>query len=283
VITSVQAGPYRLRGVSVGGIYTSLHVPELDVGFDVGMPLRSMVGVRTLLLSHGHVDHAGALPAFLGIRALHGHHAPLRVVMPEEIVEDLLHSLEAMSRLQRWPLDIEAVGLAPGQEVALRGDLMVRAFKTFHPVPSLGYHLTRRVKKLKAEFAGMTSDQIRRSKEAGEDMFDVVSRVELAYATDTLVQVLDHTPQLAEARVLVLECTFLDQRKTVEAARSGCHIHLDELLERAHLLSNPHIVLMHLSQLYRPDEVAAILDRRVPPELRARIIPFVPDGAAWPG
>ncbi len=108
-------------------------------------------------------------------------------------------------------------------------------------------------------------------------------RVELAYATDTLVSVLDHSPELLRARVLVIECTFLDDRKSLAAARAGCHIHLDELIERADRFANEHVVLMHVSQLYRPDEVAGILDAKVPPALRKRIIPFVPAGAHWPG
>jgi ribonuclease Z len=86
-----------------------------------------------------------------------------------------------------------------------------------------------------------------------------------------------------QARVLIVECTFLDERKTLEAARSGCHIHLDELIERADRFANEHVVLMHFSQLYHPGEVAQILDRRVPPALRAKIIPFVPDTPNWPG
>jgi ribonuclease Z len=69
----------------------------------------------------------------------------------------------------------------------------------------------------------------------------------------------------------------------VAAARAGCHIHLDELIERADRFENRHVVVMHVSQVYRPDEVATILDRRVPPALRARMIPFVPPGSAWPG
>ena len=88
---------------------------------------------------------------------------------------------------------------------------------------------------------------------------------------------------LLRARVLVMECTFLDSRKTLEAARAGCHIHLDEVIERADRFQNEHIVFMHLSQLYRPEEVAGILDRRVPPALRPRIIPFVPSTDHWPG
>jgi len=72
-------------------------------------------------------------------------------------------------------------------------------------------------------------------------------------------------------------------RKSIETARAGCHIHLDEILERADRFQNQHLVLMHLSQLYRPEEVPRILDARVPAELRARIVPFAPARGDWPG
>jgi len=283
VLTEIKAGPYTIRGVSVGGVYTSLHVPELDLLFDVGMPFRSAAGVGTLALSHAHADHAGALGSLLGIRALHGIKAPLRVVMPAEIVEDVQRALTAMSELQRWPLAIEAIGVAPGDEVRLRKDLVLRAFKTFHPVPSLGYVAVRRVHKLRPEFASLTGPEIAARRAAGEDLLADADHLELAYATDTLVQVLDHSPAIAAARVLVLESTFLDDKKSLEATRAGCHIHLDELLERADALTCAHLVLMHFSQLYRPAEVREILERRLPADLRARTIAFAPDTPDWPG
>ena len=284
MLTSVTAGPYTVRGVSVGGVYTSLCVPELGVVFDAGIAPRSHGGIDTILLSHGHADHVGALPALLGIRALHGKTRPPRVVMPAEIMGDLEVALAAMTKLQRWPLAIEAIGMVHGDEVALRGDLLVRAVRTFHPVPSLAYLLVRRVAKLKPALHGLTGPDIAARKQRGEVITDIEDRVELAYATDTLISVVDHSPELLEARVLIMECTFLDERKSRDAARAGCHIHLDEIVERADKFKNEHIVLMHLSQLYRPDEVAGILDRKLPPALRARVIPFVPAGATnWPG
>ena len=283
MLTSVRAGGLTVRGVSVGGVYTSLHVPELDVLLDCGIALRSCAGASTLILSHGHADHAGALAALLGIRALQGQHRPLRVIMPAEIVDEVTHALDAMSALQRWPLEIDAVGLEPGGEAELRGDLRVRAVRTYHPVPSLGYVFFRRVQKLRPEHAGMPGAEIAARKRAGEPLFVEVEHLELGYATDTLVQVLDREPDLARCKVLLIECTFLDERKPIEAARAGCHIHLDELIERAPALTGPHVVLMHLSQLYRPGDVRPILDRRLPPELAARVIAFAPEDGPWPG
>jgi ribonuclease Z len=283
VLTTVAAGPYTIRGISVGGVYTSLAVPELGLLFDAGASPRSNGAIDTILLSHGHVDHIGALPALLGIRALHGKTKPPRVIMPAEIVGDLTAALEALSKLQRWRLAIEAIGMSPGDELALRGDLRVRAVRTFHPVPSLAYVIVRRVSKLRPELVGLPGPEIAARRRAGEDVTVHDDRLELAYATDTLVSVLDHAPELLQARVLIMECTFLDERKAIADARAGCHIHLDEVIERADRFANEHVVMMHVSQIYRPDEVAGLLDARVPPELRRRIIPFVPGGASWPG
>src|SRR5688572_26452337 len=160
MLTSVTAGPYTIRGVSVGGVYTSIAVPELGVVFDCGIAPRSHGGIDTILLSHGHADHVGALPALLGIRALHGKTKPPRVLMPAEIVDDLKIALAAMTKLQRWPIEIEAIGVEPGQEIPLRGDLVVRAVRTFHPVPSLGYLLVRKVAKLLPQFIGRDGGEI---------------------------------------------------------------------------------------------------------------------------
>lgn len=283
MLTSVTAGALTIRGISVGGVYTSMSVPELGLGFDVGMALRSSSGIDTLFLSHAHADHAGALPAFLGMRALHGKTSPLRVVLPAEIVEPLCAALSAMSELQRYPLEILPVPMRDGEQVQLRGDLQVKAWKTFHPVPSLCYLVVRRIAKLRPEFHGLDGKEIARRRKAGEDLLLVEDRPQLAYVTDTLVNVFDHHPELLRAPVLITECTFLDERKTLENARAGCHIHLDELLERADQFQNEHIVLMHFSQLYTPAEVRQIVDRRLPPSLRERVIVFAPEAGNWPG
>lgn len=283
MLTTVTAGPYTIRGISVGGVYTSIAVPELGILFDAGASPRSLAAIDTILLSHGHADHVGALPALLGIRALHGKQKPPRIVMPREIVDDLTTALAALSKLQRWPLEIVAIGAAPGDEIALRPDLLVRAVRTYHPVPSLGYIIVRKVAKLRPELVGMPGAEIAARRRAGEDVNVYEERLEIAYSTDTLVSVLDHSPALLKTRVLIIEATFLDERKSREAARSGCHIHLDEIIERADLFENEHVVLMHFSQLYRPDEIAAILDARLPPDLRRRVIPFAPHSSHWPG
>lgn len=282
LLHTLRAGPYTIRGVSLGGIYTSLQVPELGVVFDVGMPVRSFASTDHLFLSHGHGDHVGALAAMLGIRGLLHTKQPPNVYMPAPIADDVQTSIDAMSRLQRHELTFTPRPMKAGDEVQLRRDLHATAFKTHHPVPSLGYRFFDRVKKLRPEFKELPGREIAERKKAGEDLFTLEERSELAYATDTLLRVIDTCPEILKTRVLILECTFLDEKKTLEASRAGCHIHLDELLERVDDFENEHLVLMHFSQLYMPRDVHRILRERWPADHPTKLHIFAPEAGPWP-
>jgi len=282
MLTTVKAGPYTIRGVSVGGVYTSLHVPELDCLFDAGIVARTLAGASNLLVSHGHADHVGALPAIFGVRGLLGQARP-RLFLPEQIREPLQTTFEHLSQIQRYPLEADWVGVKPGDEHQLRRDLWLRAFRTHHTVPSVGYQLFRKVQKLRSEYRELPGKEIAERRNAGEDLFQTVEHLELAYATDTLIRVLDTSPSLLKTRVLILECSFIDERKSLAASRAGCHIHLDEILERASDFENEHVVLMHFSQISSPDEVHQTLARRCPKSLWERLVLFAPEGGAWPG
>jgi ribonuclease Z len=242
-----------------------------------------MAAVDDWFISHGHVDHLGAITSLLGIRALTGRTKRPRVFVPAEIAEPLESALATLTTLQRYDLSVELIAMKAGEVHQVRGDLEVETFRTHHTVPSLGYSFYRRINKLRPEFSGLSGPEIARRRKAGEDLFRSKRRHELSYATDTLVQVLDHNPELYKARTLIIECTFLDERKSLQAARAGCHIHLDEILERADNFDNEHLVLMHFSQLYKPSEVKEILKKRCPERLHERIRPLLPKLDRWPG
>lgn len=279
--TTVQAGPYSVRGISVGGVYTSLHVPELGVMLDAGITLRAMCAADHVFLSHGHVDHVGGLFGMLGVRGMMHKTKPPRLYLPREIANDLSSALASVSKLQRFALEVEAVPMSAGDSVLIANNLWVRAFRTHHPVPSLGYQFFRRVTKLKPEYKGLRAAEIAEAKRTQADVFYEVEHLELCYATDTLIRVLETNPSMLQSRVLIMECTFYDQRKSLADSRAGCHIHLDELLEVADRFENQHLVLMHASQIYSPQEARAILAQRCPPSLHERITLFGPKRGPW--
>lgn len=282
-LATVDAGPYTARGISVAGIYTSIAVPQLSALFDVGVAMRSSAGCKHLFLSHAHADHIGAIGALLGMRGILSGLPPLKIYLPTAIRDDVEAMLAPMSRLQRFGFPCEFVPLEHDQTWPFHADLSVHAHRTFHPVPSLAYSFVRTVSRLRPEFAALTGREIADRKRLGDEIFAPHQTVELAYATDTLVNVLDQTPNLLAARVLILECTFLDERKDVKVARAGCHIHIDELIERAAMFKNEHIVLMHTSQLFSPSSARRILEERLAPLLTPRLSLLAPASGPWFG
>lgn len=282
MLTTVKAGPFTVSGVSLAGIHTSLYVRELGVLFDAGMALRGTAGAEHVFLSHGHADHCGALVSLLGMRGLM-RMPPPRLYMPAEIAASTEQALTLLSQIQRYEFTVRSEPMLPGDERVLRPDLNVRAFRTHHTGPSLGYQFFNRVQKLKPEHMSLSGRDIAERRKRGDDLFDIEERLELAYATDTLIRVIDTTPSLLVTRVLILECSFLDERKSLASSRAGGHIHLDELLERADAFENEAIVLMHFSQIYQPAEVYRTLERRCPRSLFDRIVVFAPSKGPWPG
>lgn len=282
MLTRVRAGRYTIFGVSVGGVYTALSVPELDSIFDIGIAPRSFVGAKHLFVSHGHADHVGSFVSMLGVRGLSRVDAP-RTFLPRELRADLEESIDALNRAQRRGLVVPFVPMDPGSVEPLYGDLHARAFRTLHTIPSLGYELVRRVPKLRSEYVALPAAEIRLRRERGDDLFEEHERSEFAYATDTLIDVLDAEPRLYRTRTLVLECTFLDDRKGRRECREKGHIHVDEIAERAHLFENEALVLMHFSQLYQPGEVRRLLAARLPETLLERVVVFAPVSGPWPG
>lgn len=282
MLTEVVAGPYTLRGISVGGVYTSIQVPELNVLFDCGLPIRSFAGTDRILISHGHPDHASGLISLLGIRTLIGKERPPQVFAPAPIIDTLQELLEVASRLHRTRLAASFVPVTPGEVFPFGGDLFMRAFATLHGVPSLGFQLLRRVMKLRPEYQHLPGPEIGRLRaEQVEGVFDQAERLEIAYATDTLANVLETAPDVLKSRVLILESTFVDPRRSVEEVRERMHIHLDELAARADHFQNEHLVLMHFSQAYSPAEVHALVRERLPEALRARTLIFAPESGRW--
>ncbi|WP_224366617.1 MBL fold metallo-hydrolase [Hyalangium versicolor] len=284
MLTEVQAGPYTVRGISVAGVYTSLQVPELSVVLDAGVPLRSFATTDHIFLSHGHSDHSSSLGSLLALRGLMGRHSPAQVFLPAEIESAVQEALASLSRLHRSVVTFETIPMRPGETRKMYRDIWVRAFRTHHAGPSLGYQFFRRITKLKPEHQGLPGEEIARLRREGvPGVFEEQERLELAYATDTLSRVLETAPEILESRVLILECTYLDDKWTVEETQERLHTHLDEIIARADLFQNEALVLMHFSQAYGPERVHDIIRERVPPALLERIRVFAPSSSQWFG
>jgi ribonuclease Z len=83
--------------------------------------------------------------------------------------------------------------------------------------------------------------------------------------------VVESEPTVTTARLLLLECTFIGHDVRPEVARSGGHIHLDDLAERASLFQNEAILLTHFSRRHRPEDIRDAVKQRLPRTLAERV------------
>jgi ribonuclease Z len=168
--------------------------------------------------------------------------------------------------------------MEPGSSFDLGDGRQLRAFATRHTVPSLGYAVYSSKDKLLPRYHGLAGQELRRLRLAGEAITSSVETCDLAFTGDTSIDALDAQPWLYQARLLILEATFLDDRVGVTACRSKGHVHLDEILARADRFENHAILLTHFSARYALAEIRAILDERLPAPLRERVHALIPRG-----
>ncbi len=263
---------------SMGGIGTVVSLPELSVSVDIGLCTPAALRTETLLLTHGHADHLAGLATWLGVRRLYGMR-PGRVVVPAGILEPMRRLVDVLGELQRRPYDVELVGVEPGGECVLGNGLVARTFAVDHGVPGVGWALVRRVAKLRPEFHGLPGARIAELKQSPEhDLFQTRDEPLVAVTGDTMVAGLDvQDPLVADARVLFIESTFVDDRRTVAHAHVGGHSHLDELALVLQRVRARAIVLYHFSQIYRPGEVEAAVAARLSPDVISRIHLWLPE------
>ncbi len=258
----LRLGDLMIEGHSRAGDQTWFRIHPPGLAFDTGRGALQLAGSHDVFLSHGHMDHVLGLPYVLSQRSLHQNRRT-RVFCPAAIVEPLAALVAAAEQLDRARYQWELRPLAPGDRVEVGRDLTIEAFATDHVVPSLGFHLARRKRRLLQAFVGMAGTELAARKAEGIVTSEEFEEIWLSYCGDTGPAVFDRVPALLTSRVLLVECTFLgaEQRDKGDMYK---HLHLDDLVERAGEFQNGAIVLHHLSHKHRVEELRAEVARRLP-------------------
>jgi ribonuclease Z len=276
---TIEAGGFEIEGVSIAGHESFYKIPAFHCLLEFGRAPEDVLGYSTICLTHGHLDHAAGLAHHASRRRLTGL-PPARVFAPEEAVPDLEAWLAISQRLENVGYGVHVTPAVPGESVLLRRDLELRFLPGRHRVPTVGYLFSEVRHKLDVALQGLAGEEIAALRAAGRQ---VTHREEIplfAYPGDCSPEVFGAAPELYEARVLLLECSFVapDDR---DRAREYAHIHLDDIAERAALFRNEAIILTHFSLRYRPEEILEALDR-LPEAIADRVIPFLPRRRPFP-
>jgi ribonuclease Z len=223
----IRVGGLTLRGTSIAARATAFAVPELGVALDVGRLTPTIAAQGTVLLSHAHLDHLSGVLAYLNLRARFHPDEPTRLVVPADVAPPLGEALAIMPGMEsvqkRMRLDEVIVAAGPGSEIALAGGRAL-AFAVDHSVQTLGWSLR----------------------------LESAERPALVFAADSSLEPFRADPGLLDARVAVVECTFVERGRRL-AARLSRHAHLADWVELAPRLACDVLVLAHLPMVASAD------------------------------
>ena len=268
-LSQMDLGSFQLAGYSVAGEESVIVAPELDCCFDIGKCPREALVVNHVLLSHGHMDHVAGIPYYFAQRDFQGI-ANGTALVPAGLVEPLEALMAAWGRVEGHVPPHEFVGMSPGDDHQIRRGLIARAFATRHVRGSLGFSLIEVRHKLKDEYTGLTGPQIVELK--GRDV-EVTRRTEVplvAFLGDTGPANYAALPHVAEALVLLIECTFFDDEH-VRRARAGKHLHVTDLAEALEGMHNEHIVIIHVTRRTNMAAARRALRKALPADTLKRV------------
>ncbi|HRG45963.1 MAG TPA: MBL fold metallo-hydrolase [Leptospiraceae bacterium] len=264
-----------VEGISEGGIRTSVSIPRYSLLFDIGAIPHEKIHMENVLVTHGHLDHAAGIPYYISQRSLQRLKAP-NIYVNEEMYENTKKIIELYSEIEGFAYNYNLVSTATNKEYALNPNTFFKAFKTTHRIPSQGYTIFERVKKILPEFADLNGPELVKLKAKGEILTEDKETPLVSFSGDTQIEyILDHK-EVRESKILFLECTYVDAERNVERARAWGHTHLDEIIAHAKEFKNERIVLIHFSKRYKHSFIRDIVKRKTPDILKGRIHCFLP-------
>jgi ribonuclease Z len=269
-VKTVVHNGLTVEGYSRAAVQTYWRFPELKVGFDLGAQPWSFMSTETWFISHGHLDHVAALPVYVARRRMMKMEPPT-IYMPKVAVDPAQEILRQFTRLDRGRMPCRLIGIEPGDEIELSREHVVTVSATRHSVPSLGFIVWERRKKLKPEFSDLRGDQIRDLRLGGTEVTYEMRIPRLGYVGDTAPAGLDDCPQMYDAEVLICEMTFVSPEHRKEKIHKFGHMHLDDFLDRRDRFKNQLIIAAHLSTRYNAKRVRTIIEKRIPDMLGGRL------------
>ena len=263
-------GDLTIEGYSRAAVQSYWRIAELKLGFDLGAHPWDFMGMPRWLISHCHLDHIAGLPLYVSRRRLMKMEKP-KVYVPAYAVDRIRNMLNSFEGLDRGRMHCDLIGVEAGQEIELSRELVVKVLKTTHTIPSVGYVVFDRRKKLKGEYLELSGDQIRDLKESGTEVTEEKRVPIVAYTGDTSPKGLDDNPLFYEAKILITEMTFVAPDHRKEVIHKNGHMHLDDFVKRQDNFKNELVIASHLSTRYSRREAEKHLKRKLPDMLDGRL------------
>ncbi len=260
---TISLGDYSISGVSTAGIGTCLTIPQWKICLDVAQGLPFAFSMKHFLISHMHQDHASGIPYLISQKAMQSHKPPV-FYFPSGMAGYMEKIMNLWSEMEGHTYDYLFKEIMPGQRKLLTGSLFLEPFETLHRVKSQGYTIYQRSKRLNKKFQGLSRLEILDLKEKGVMIEEEIFHPKVSFTGDTQIEFLDLSPQVKNAETLIMEVTYIDEKRGVESARKWGHIHFQEIWPRIAEIKSKNIIWIHLSARHSKKEVQELINKQLP-------------------
>ncbi|PAA88019.1 hypothetical protein BOX15_Mlig003964g5 [Macrostomum lignano] len=302
----------RVFDWSVSGFETCIvvHGPSFRLALDIGACPPQAISADHVFISHGHVDHCGALHQHMRRRQLVGL-PPATYYVPEHLVQPLIDIARLFSvvhgdededneggsaklstkdkKSKKEDATVadgasaeagsdeikiygKIVAATPGDDLQLSKNLRIRPFATDHRVPSIGCLVYCKRSQLLPKYAGLPGAELAELARNGEQLREARWEPAIGYTGDTRFTVLACPPEpdLLKVRLLVCELTYVEG--PTDTAEKYGHCHLHDFSSRANLFDNVgQLLFVHFSRRHSPDQVINAVLTSLPEELRSKV------------
>ncbi|MEM6363280.1 MAG: MBL fold metallo-hydrolase [Planctomycetota bacterium] len=269
LVTHVHDG-LTIEGFSRAAVQTCWRINELKLLFDVGVQPWDFMGTSTMFISHAHLDHIAALPAYVSRRRMMKMDPPV-IYLPDSAVDPAWDMLQNFRRLDRGAMPCELVGLLDGDETPLGREIIVKAVNVRHTIDALGFIVYQVRHKLKTEYLELSGREIRDLKESGVEITTEKRVPIVAYTGDTNPMGLDANPEFFDARILISELTFAAPEHRRDKIHKHGHMHVDDYRARSNQFKNELIIGAHISTRYNDTQIKRFVKKRLPDMLEDRL------------
>ena len=259
-----------IEGYSRAAVQTCWRINELKLLFDCGIQPWDFMGTPTMFISHAHLDHIAALPAYVSRRRMMKMDPPV-IYLPDSAVDAAWDMLQQFRKLDRGGMPCELIGMIAGDEIKIGREYMVTALRTKHTIESLGFVVHQRRHKLKPEYVDLEGSQIRELKRSGKEVTNEVRVPLVAYTGDTSPPGLDNNPVFFESKILISELTFVAPEHRKELIHKNGHMHVDDYIKRADKFQNELVIAGHLSTRYNDSQVKRLVSKALPDMLGGKL------------